>query len=195
MCTLDHSKLNEVLSNFSKRKRLAFALLMSERILPSLLHFSKQTSFDISPYLQARQLAWNALESADFKIDRSFINRCATNAPDTETFPGELVSHALNAALSIVSILELIADERTEHVVEIAELGRDSIDLFLQDREPNLISSSEMDDRISTDTMMDRECERRKGDIIFLSKLSENFDDQDLLKLRARANEQQALLP
>ena len=50
-------------ATLSPKKQLAFALLVFERMLPSLIAFSKDTGFDDSCYLQAKDAAWAALQN------------------------------------------------------------------------------------------------------------------------------------
>lgn len=52
------------LTTLSPKKQLAFALLVFERMLPGLIAFSKDTGFDDSCYLQAKDAAWAALQNA-----------------------------------------------------------------------------------------------------------------------------------
>jgi uncharacterized protein YjaG (DUF416 family) len=87
------------IASLSPKKQLAFALLVFERMLPSLVAFSKGTGFDDSCYLQAKDAAWAALENAP--VDESLNVECRRGAPDTEEYRHELTSFALDAALAM----------------------------------------------------------------------------------------------
>src|SRR6266496_2960729 len=88
----------------SAKKQLAFALLVFERMLPSLIAFSKDTGFDASCYLRAKEAVWAALQNGP--VDQELNRACIQRAPDTEDFSHELTSYALNAALAIGYIVE-----------------------------------------------------------------------------------------
>lgn len=64
----------------------AFALLVFERMLPSLIAFSKDTARDASCYLTARDAAWVALQNGkDGVADQSLNGACTT--PPSGTAP------------------------------------------------------------------------------------------------------------
>jgi uncharacterized protein YjaG (DUF416 family) len=120
------------LATLSRNKQLAFALLVFERMLPSLIAFSKDTGRDASCYLRARDAAWVALQNVkDGIADQSLNEACIKNAPDTEEYTHELTSYALNAALTMSDILEFTADRRSDHITYIATLATDSVHLYL----------------------------------------------------------------
>src|SRR5258708_28812672 len=83
----------------SPKKQLAFALLLFERMLPSLIAFSKDTGFDDSCYLRAKDAAWSALQNGGG--DQALNEACITSAPDTEECSHQLTYYPLNAALAI----------------------------------------------------------------------------------------------
>lgn len=58
-----NTSLVTALETLSPKKQLAFALLIFERMLPSMTAFSRNTGFDGSCYLQARHAAWKALQN------------------------------------------------------------------------------------------------------------------------------------
>src|SRR5882762_10147590 len=105
MHTFDRNRLAVALQNLSRRKQLAFALLLIERIFPFLLRFSAQSGFEISAYEEARETGWARLTGTSESDRSSLRERCINEAPDTESSSSELVSHALNAALSIAALL------------------------------------------------------------------------------------------
>ena len=117
------------LAALSRKKQLAFALLVFERLLPSLIAFSKDTGFDNSCCLQARDAAWDALQNGvDGALIRSSNEACLKNAPDTEDFSHELTSSALKAVLAVSDILEFALDGPTDRIAHVSTLARDSVD-------------------------------------------------------------------
>ena len=170
------------------KKQLAFALLIFERMLPSLTVFSKDTGFDDSCYLRAKDEAWRALQ--DSVVDHGLNQLCVRRAPDTEKFSHELTSYALNAALAMGDIMEFTLDSRTDHIRDVATLATDSVDLYLSSLVPPVVSF-----RIASHPLMHQEKRREEEDIKFLSELPDRFDDDAIRALRARAGAQLPLLP
>jgi hypothetical protein len=181
------------IASLSPKKQLAFALLVFERMLPSLIAFSKDTAFDDSCYLQAKDAAWAALQNST--IDRALNQACINGAPDTEKFSHELTSYALNAALAMSDIVEFTLDGRSDHISYVSTLARDSVHLYLSSLEPSLVSSAEEDNRIAQHPLMQQEQRREEDDIKFLSGLPAQFDKNVISTLKARASTQAPLLP
>lgn len=181
------------IASLSPEKQLAFALLVFERMLPSLTAFSKDTSFDDSCYLQAKDAAWAALENGS--VDQALNQACIRSAPDTEKFSHALTSYALNAALAMSDIVEFTLDGRSDHIAYVSTLARDSVHLYLSSLEPSLVSSAEENKRIAQHPLMQREQRREEEDIKFLSGLSDQFDKNVISILKARASTQAPLLP
>jgi uncharacterized protein len=179
--------------NLSPKKQLAFALLVFERMLPSLAAFSKDTGFDDSCYLKAKDAAWAALQNG--AVDRALNQMCIRSAPDTEKFSHELTSYALNAALAMSDIVEFTLDSRSDHIAYVSSLARDSVHLYLSSLEPSLVSSAEEDNKIAQHPLMQQEQGREEEDIKFLSGLPDQFDSNAISALKARATTQAPLVP
>jgi hypothetical protein len=180
-------------SAFSPKKQLAFALLLFERMLLSLIRFSKDTGFDHTCYLRAKDAAWSALQNG--AVDEALNQACIRSAPDTEEFSHELTSHALNAALVMSDIVEFTLDSSPDHIAYVSTLAHDSLDLYLSSLEPSVVSSPENNSRIAGHPLIQQEQRREEEDIRFLSGLPDQFDNNAVSALRARASTQAPLLP
>jgi uncharacterized protein len=181
------------LASLSPKKKLAFALLVLERMLPSLIAFSKDSGRDDSCYLRAKDAGWAALQ--DGTIDQALNQECLRDAPDTENFSHELTSYALNAALAMSDIVEFTLDGRAEHIAHVSTLARDSVHLYLSSFEQSVVSSPEEDRSITNHPVMQQEQRREEDDIKFLSGLPDQLDKDAISALRARASTQTPLLP
>jgi uncharacterized protein len=181
------------LTTLSPKKQLAFALLVFERMLPGLIAFSKDTGFDTSCYLQAKDAVWGALQN--IAVDPKLNQACIRSAPDTEKFSHELTSYALNAALAMSDIVEFTLDGRADHIAYVSTLARDSIHLYLSSLEQSVVSSPEEDKKIAGHPLMQQEQRHEEEDIRFLSGLPDQFDEDTISALRARASAQPPLLP
>jgi hypothetical protein len=187
----DQSQLS--VASLSRKKQLAFALLIFERMLSSLIAFSKDTGFDDSCYLQAKDAAWATLQNGS--VDRSISEACLSGVPDTEDYSHDLISSALNAALAAIDIIAFTQDGCAEHIMTVSTLAGDSLYLYLSGLEGSVISSPEEDSQIASDTLMQEEYQRQEADIRFLASLPEQLSDEAILSLRARADTQASLLP
>jgi uncharacterized protein len=181
------------LTMLSPKKRLAFALLVFERMLPSLIAFSEDTGLDLSCYLLARNAAWSALR--DGVVDQSLDRACLRNAPDTEEFSHELTSYALNAALAISEIVQFAADARNEHVSQVSTLAQDSVHLYLASMEQSVVTTPEKERWIGCHPLMHQEQRQEEEDAQFLSDLPDPIDDNAVSSVKARAHAQSPLLP
>jgi uncharacterized protein YjaG (DUF416 family) len=177
----------------SRKKQLAFALLVFERMLPSLVAFSKETGFDDSCYLQAKDAAWSILQSGT--VVGSLNEACLRGAPDTEEYSHELTSYALNAALAMSDIMEFTQDGSADHITSVSTLAGDSVYLYLSSLEDSVVSSPDENSRIASHPLVQEEYRREEEDIRFLASLPEQFNDETILSLRARAGTQAPLLP
>lgn len=178
------------------RKQLAFALLIFERMLPSLLDFAKAIGRDDSCYLRAGDAAWRALEGyQDEPSCRLLSAACLRSAPDTEEFSHKLTSYALNAALAMSEIMEFILDGRASHIAYVSALATDSVDLYLCSRDQPGMTSAGQNAGSAADPLMRRELGRQEEDVGFLASLPDEFDKQAVFAVRSRANVQPPLLP
>ena len=162
-------------------------------MLPSLTTFSKDTGFDQSCYLQAKDAAWAALQYG--AVDQSLNHACKRSAPDTEEFSHELTSYALNAALAMGDIAEFTFDGCSDHIGDVSTLARDSVYLYLGSLETSVVSTPEENNRIASHPLMRQEQHREEDDITFLSGLPDELDDKAISAVRARASTQGPLLP
>lgn len=195
MQELYENTLKDELAKLSRQRQLAFALLMLERMIPLLLAFSKKARHDSTVHLKAVATIWNLLneKKKESKLTtwRSLRAKCLKGAPDTEDYSDESVSYALNTALSIVAILDFLIDRRTQHIVEIAEFARASVDMYLESTDTSIVSEPNTQ-RLDAHPLMLREREQEKNDLEFLLGLAL---DPNASVLKKRAKTQPPLLP
>jgi uncharacterized protein YjaG (DUF416 family) len=184
-------------STLSPEKQIAFALLIFERMLPSLIAFSKDTGLDASCYLRAKDLAWGRLQGiADSAANMARLNQlCTKSAPDTEDFTHGQTSFALNAAATMCEVLEFILSGNPDLIDHVSTFAKDSVHLYLSGLEPSLITTKEKINRIAAHPLMQQELDRQQEDVRFLSKLPDPPDDKAISMLKTRAANQAPLLP
>ncbi len=173
------------ITSLSPKKQLAFALLVFERMLPSLVAFSRDTGFDDSCYLHAKNAAWGALRNG--QVDRSLSEACRKGAPDTEEYSHELTSFALDAALAMSDIIEFTQDGCADHIENVSTRAGESVYLYLSGLDDSLVVPPDNVDRLASHPLMQEEHRREEEDIRFLAGLPEQFSDEIILSLKARA--------
>jgi hypothetical protein len=185
------------LTALSREKKIVFALLIFERLLPHMVAFCKDTGVDCSSCLKAQDAAWSDLEANSRRraLYRSLNEACLKNAPDTEDFTHELTSDALNAFLAVSEIMEFALDGSSDHIAYVSTLARDSVYLYLAGLEPALVTTQERVNWISSHPLMQRELRRQNEDIVFLASLPEHLDSETISNLKARSGSQPPILP
>jgi uncharacterized protein YjaG (DUF416 family) len=178
------------LATLPRRKQLAFALLTLERVLPCLVPFSERTGFDVSVYMKAEAMVWSTLAHQKLPVEDTLASslgqECLRSAPDTEHYTDELVSHALNAALSVVAVLEFIQRGSVDQILEITDLVRDSVDFYIGSFDDSLVTESGTA-KLDSHPMLLAEQRLQMQDVDFLIALPPDFK-ADALKKRVTAN-------
>ena len=177
------------------KKQLAFGLLIFERMLPSLVSFSRDTGRDSACFLKGRDVVWTELANNHGPVSTQRLREeCDGNIPDTEEFSHRLTSFALNAALTMTELLDFIADRSTKHISYISSLATDSADLCAS----GLLDgahSAQRDANLISHPLIQKELRTQPEDLWFLFRLPEEFDDEALAALKNRAMHQASLIP
>ncbi|HEL2958969.1 TPA: DUF416 family protein [Stenotrophomonas maltophilia] len=129
-----------LLSNW---QRLAFMASCCERMIPNYRIFSAQTSFgDVNTLRYTLDSVWLEIRGVAGGRNLARLSKdCEAQAPDPSDFSSIYASSALDAATAI-SITASAAATQAEvtAVMDVVELARDSVDLFVQivdDLDPN----------------------------------------------------------
>ena len=184
-------------SKLSPKKQIVFALWIFERMLPRTVAFCTDTGVEFSCCLQARDAAWNYIETASERraLYRSLSDACLKNAPDTEEFAHEMTSDALDAFITTVHIMQFILDGRFDHITSVSTLATDSVDGYLANLEPGIVMTKEIEARIASHPLMREELQRQKNDVEFLAALPDHFDNKTITALKERSSRQPSLVP
>lgn len=157
-------------------KQLAFLLVVCQRLLPSFRAFSTETGFegksDLSDLLMK---AWNSLlndvSSANFSSEEALAESLA---PDTEDFNTILVSSALDAAIAISLLMKAFRDQQTDTIIEAVTLACDSVDMYVQELENISPADPDLEERILSHELMQKELKRQREDLEFLCALDDD---------------------
>lgn len=192
MLRFDEMALRHNLGALSKPKQIAFMLLLCERMMPGFQKFSTDTGYDVFHYRQCLDNAWTYLDGRPNPEEMS--QECLEGAPDTEEFDHPLTSAALNAALSIGALITFLSEYDVDHIVEAAELARDTVALYVQGVKaafPLSLSSEE----VMRHPFTQRELQRQAEDVAFLASLPEAIGQEATHLLKERAGQASELIP
>jgi hypothetical protein len=130
-------QVNLAISRLSRRKQFASVSMVIERIIPSLIVFSRDTCFDISPCMKVRDSAWSVLEGrSDVSVMASLGEDLMRNAPDTEDVSHALTSSALNVFLALRDVIDFCMGGDSTRISNVFALATDSVYLYSSVLEP-----------------------------------------------------------
>lgn len=156
----DEDELQTRLSSIDHRGLVLFGLYVAEELLPNYTVFSREQSFgEVDTLRNALNSAWDWLDGKpiDNAEIESLIDACESVTPDTEDFNSLYVSAALDAANSTTNVLRLLIDSDSDLAFEIGTLGRDTVDLYVQEIERMPANSADIEERIRLHPLMQRE--------------------------------------
>jgi uncharacterized protein YjaG (DUF416 family) len=163
----EKDKVARCLANVPSWKRLAFMALVCERMIPNFERFSAETAFGDPRVLRhALDAAWTFIRTATVENNLEELKlACEKQAPDTEQFGSVFTSSALDAANAISTLLDAISDDTVELAVDVAELARDTVDMFVQRTEAPDPASVSLEHAILAHPLMQRELAHQRQDL------------------------------
>lgn len=186
------NRISKKLAILNDGKKLTFSLLICERLFPNYVFFSIKYSFGNPSELKKiiSTLIRDLLDkSKSSKID-NYINIVENITPDTEDYDTILASFALDACTSLLSTLYFLKDGDFENLVDVATYARDTVDMFIQERDDLDINDIQMDQLIEEDPFMQRELKRQFEVVDYLTNIkSESLSIIDLSSLRELAKD------
>ncbi|EJF99014.1 DUF416 family protein [Flavobacterium sp. F52] len=184
--------ISEKLAILNDEKKVIFSLLICERLFPNYVFFSIKYSFGNPSELKEiiSTLYRDLLDKRkSSKID-NYIEIVEKITPDTEDYDTILASFALDACTSILSTLYFLKDDDFENIVDVATYARDTVDMFIQERDDLDINDSQMELLIEKDPFMQRELKRQFNVLDYLNNIdSDSLSEIDLSSLRQLAKD------
>jgi uncharacterized protein len=166
--SFDPESLRRQLEQLPPKHRTAFAATCCERLLPNYSAFAREVGWGAPDTLRAAlDYVWRVLDTGNMdrgQVDR-LIERCDAVVPDTEDFDTSSVSAALDAGTAVVGTLRSLFDSDTRHIVEVAVYCRDTVHMYIQDRDELNYTDPSFDRTIAEDPLMKREL-ARQSDIL-----------------------------
>ncbi len=179
------------LNKMDKKRQLACGATCCERLLPNYLAFQQDTGWgDISPIRNALNLVWSFLEDCQLpnaQEIRKITAHCEFVIPDSEKFESLYVSSAQDACFAVCNLLDFMIDSDVDKIVLAARYATDSVDLYVQELENMEPNTSELEQKILTHKLMQRELTKQEDDLRAIEKTS-SLDSNFLTQLRSSWN-------
>jgi hypothetical protein len=186
-----------LLLSLSKLKKIAFLILLFERMEPELRSYFIATGRDVSVIQQARESFWRLLSGDEAFVSWNELRETILDLlPDSEDDGSEAAQFARNAGLVAADIAGLADDGQDSHVTDaITYYASQSIYAAATTEMEIYIYSRAVKEAVMSHPLFQRERQREEDDVTFLSQLPEApWPDDVVSMLRDRAQAQDALL-
>ncbi|MCR8559915.1 YjaG family protein [Mucilaginibacter sp. BJC16-A38] len=169
----------------SDKGKIIFAALTCEKLYPNYVFFKKVTNWGDSNILaEGLSLLFQCLLNKDLirvqNVENAILN-IEKVTPNTEDFPEIFVSFALDACTSIYSSLSFLLDNNSDKIVDVAVYARDTVDMFIQEKDDLNSLDSSIDIQIEHDDFMIKEKNRQRVLIETLANIDLDIITDELL--------------
>jgi uncharacterized protein len=174
MLTFDEKYILVESQKLSLWQRIAFMAYCCERMLPNYIKFFEDTS---AGYPQALRTGldriWAWIESDVISEDIfDSLKACDGASPSTEWHASTYTSAALDAANAVAITLDELHRNTGTQQVDVASLARDTIDIYIQNKEEIDPLSNDFEGHILANVLMQKELEIQNESIRTLASLS-----------------------
>lgn len=129
---MSSSQLNAAIRELTPRQRLAFSLLLAERMVPNLELYCAATEQDSGPVRKALEALW-ALAIGDRKtMGEHWCDRLDSYVDSLGDGDQAGAVASRHAALAVRCALDLAIEGEIDSAVEVSRLSRDDVRLFLE---------------------------------------------------------------
>lgn len=178
--------LKKRLQKLNIKSQLAFGAACCERLLPNYLAFVKDTGWgDITPIRNALDLIWLHLEgklTESIEI-KKILYSCELVAPDSEDFQSLYVTSAQDACFAVCGLLDYWIEHDVNKIVQAATYATDSVDLYIQVVENLNPNTPDLEKKILTHKLMQRELSQQEKDLESIEK-TKDINSKFLNKLK-----------
>ncbi len=162
------------LLSFSAGKKVAFLVLLYERMIPELRSFCLAESRDFSIFQRAREEYWQSLMDSSRSISWTQLREDILDAtPDSEDFGSQEASFALNAALVAADIAGFLADGQDIHIVEAMGYALNSLSAYVIDESGVVAYDKTIGDVVKIHPLVQKEARTEEEDVAFLSTIQD----------------------
>ena len=167
----DSANLLDRVQRLARVSQLAFGGACCERLLPNYRAFQTTANWgNVTVLRNALDFVWASIPTgqvspAEVQIH---IQKCEAMAPSSNDFDVLLVTAAQDACFSVCSLLDFILSADPKSIVQIATYATDSIDLFVQEIEGMAPGANDLEEKILTHPLMQKELVRQNMDLELL---------------------------
>jgi uncharacterized protein YjaG (DUF416 family) len=196
MLELLSARRKSLLLSFSTMKKLAFVILLYERMLPELRSYFLASGRDFTVIQAASERFWQLLSGDEtFASWNELREKILDSLPDSEVDGSLAGQFALNAGLVAADIAGFAEDGENTHVIEAIEYARDSIHAKAASEMRTFVYDPTVEEAISRHPLVHRESQREEEDVTFLDSFPEAPWPRNVVSiLRDRAQAQDSLL-
>lgn len=167
--------IEKKMNKIAFKQRILFTVLTCEKMFPNYLYFSEKEQWGHPDVLEeVIVIMYQILQGTKVpkKELEALYDSINEYAPDTNAFGGT-ASYALDACSAIGETLEHVLTKEIENAVNVASYARDTVDMFVQEKENFNSNDPELEKKIASNIYMRREIERQKTILDSLQKTSE----------------------
>jgi hypothetical protein len=164
------------LMSFPVGKKVAFLLLLYERMMPALISFRRAEGLDLTVFLEARAKFWYSLiQDAPTVSWAQLRDDILHSIPDTEDFGSQAAAFALDTGLVAADIAGLLQDGQEIHVVEAMQYALGSLDGYVLDEMGILnfdrTSIASIHKLVNAHALVQKERQREEQDVALLGAM------------------------
>jgi uncharacterized protein YjaG (DUF416 family) len=184
------------LLSFSAGKKVAFLMLLYERMVPELHSFCLAEGRDFSHFQKACEEYWRSLTDSSRSISWAQLREDILSAtPNSEDFGSQEVSFALNAALVAADIAGFLADGQDIHVIEAMQYALNSLSAYAIDETGVVAYDKTINDLVRVHPLVQKEVRTEEKDVAFLSGIQDPPWPENVFSIvQHRAATQRSLL-
>lgn len=190
----DRELLLSNIEKMTREKRIAFGASCCERLLPNYKKFTETENWgDYSLMRNILDKIWGHVLNnpiSEVRI-KQMMEECNNMTPDSEDFSSIYTSFAIDAGGAIHETLNCCLDSKSEHIVDVASFARDSVDMFIQERDNMDYSEINFEEKILNDFLMQNELQRQEREVELLMNqniLNEQFINNVLIVDKGKSN-------
>jgi uncharacterized protein YjaG (DUF416 family) len=176
------------LMSFPVGKKVAFLLLLYERMLPALISFRRAEGLGLSVFQDARAEFWRSLVQGAAPVSWARLrDDILKSIPDTEDFGSRAASFALDTGLVAADIAGLLQDGRDIHIVEAMKYALDSLDAYVLDQMGIVAfdrsSVASIHKFVDAHALVQKERQREEQDVALLCAMPDTPWSEDIVAM------------
>ncbi|MBX3712653.1 MAG: DUF416 family protein [Lysobacter sp.] len=179
------------LGTFDFSQRLAFGVLLCERLLPNYLVFQQESGWGSFMHVRTAldcAIAFLCGQKPSAQDIKEASAECESWSPSSDDFSSVRVTSAQDACFAVCSLLDFLLEDDASKVVQVATYATDSVDLYVQEIEEMNPADPLLEQKILMHPLMQRELRQQEDDLTAIesaSELNQSFLEERMLSWRS----------